>query len=1004
MKEIKDVLAQHTSLPDPTLARELLKALQLPIEFADEVPLTPTDLPDLPRTPALDEVIHIYFLGLISQETLTRAIAHPYDKALELAAKYPGFLLFTLTLRPNPTRKTLADITRSISRASKKMPVFVLFFYKRSHNQFLTIATSERLQYRQSWRLGERPGKITLLYDINLANPHPGHLAILDMLRLPSTVQSFDQLHQKWTDVLSTSHLNRKFYQEIANWYFWAQNHAYFPNDEGKDPAIHVAQNLIRLITRLIFVWFLREKNLVPETLFDENALADLLWDFGQSDPSHNYYNAILQNLFFATLNQVPNQRAFAHEGDFPTQRSHHGIKNLYRYAHAFKIPPDKVLELFAPVPFLNGGLFECLDKEDPHGNLLYVDGFSRNPKKKARLPDFLFFGTERKVDLTAFYGPSHTDVSVRGILRILKAYKFTISENTPLEEEVALDPELLGHVFENLLASYNPETATTARKAQGSFYTPSPIVDFMVEQALHTFLHRQLREHFPHEADLLPELFQPDATNPFSPQATHFLLRTIDQLRILDPACGSGAFLMGALHKLVHLLQKLDPHNHHWKEIQYTKVIHQSETIFAQTDKEDRQQALNDLNENFDENLRFPDYGRRLYLIQHVLFGVDNDPIALEIAKLRFFIALLLDQKIDPHKPNFGIRPLPNLEIQFVPANTLIRLRQTHTLFRTPEIQQLEKQIQLLRSQYFTAKNRTRKIQLQNKEKELRHQLQKLLHAVGYADHISQALAEADFLNPQKPLSWFDPYLLFGISIGFDLILGNPPYIQLQKTFRGKTKFADLYLDQGFQTFERKGDIYVLFYERAIQLLKPAGILAFITSNKWMRAGYGKKLRAFFSHYNPLLLIDLGPGVFQSATVDTNILLLENTPAPHPFALRALTFDPKADLATQLQSRAVTLTHLSDEPWFIGSNAEQQLKEKIERIGKPLKDWDVKIYRGILTGLNEAFIITTEKRNEILAHCKTDEERQRTEAIIKPILRGRDIKRYYYEWAGLWV
>lgn len=170
------------------------------------------------------------------------------------------------------------------------------------------------------------------------------------------------------------------------------------------------------------------------------------------------------------------------------------------------------------------------------------------------------------------------------------------------------------------------------------------------------------------------------------------------------------------------------------------------------------------------------------------------------------------------------------------------------------------------------------------------------------------------------------------------------------------------------------------------------------------MRAGYGEKLRTFFAKHNPIKLIDLGPGVFENATVDTNIIFVQK--ANNRNQLQALTLQKqdKEDISIALQTKGITLTKLTKDAWFIGSDAEQRLKEKIERIGKPLKDWDVNIYRGVLTGLNEAFIIDTAKRNEILANCKTEEERERTEAIIKPILRGRDIKRYYYEWAGLWL
>jgi hypothetical protein len=238
------------------------------------------------------------------------------------------------------------------------------------------------------------------------------------------------------------------------------------------------------------------------------------------------------------------------------------------------------------------------------------------------------------------------------------------------------------------------------------------------------------------------------------------------------------------------------------------------------------------------------------------------------------------------------------------------------------------------------------------------------------------------------------------GDYVGFDAVIGNPPYIQLQKD---GGKLAKMYESKNFQTFARTGDIYSLFYEKGIELIKENGTLCYITSNKWMRAGYGEKLRQFFINQNPLLLIDLGPGIFESATVDTNILLIQK--AKNKNQLKAITYtDKNKTISEVVDNEAVILEKLTKDAWFIGSEAEQKLKEKIEHIGKPLKDWDVKIYYGIKTGFNEAFIIDNTKRQEILDNCKDEDERRRTEAIIKPILRGRDIKRYYYEWAGLWL
>ncbi|MCX8055951.1 MAG: class I SAM-dependent DNA methyltransferase, partial [Ignavibacteria bacterium] len=172
------------------------------------------------------------------------------------------------------------------------------------------------------------------------------------------------------------------------------------------------------------------------------------------------------------------------------------------------------------------------------------------------------------------------------------------------------------------------------------------------------------------------------------------------------------------------------------------------------------------------------------------------------------------------------------------------------------------------------------------------------------------------------------------------------------------------------------------------MNLLKPQGHLCYITSNKWMRAKYGEKLRKYFLKFNPKILIDLGPGIFESATVDTNILLIQKKNSNGAFELNAITLDKDAinKIHDEFDSKKVLLPKLNSGAWFIGDYLEQNLKEKIENIGKPLKDWDVNIYRGVITGLNEAFIITTDKRNEILRNCKNESERRRTSAIIKPI------------------
>ncbi|MBO7568519.1 MAG: Eco57I restriction-modification methylase domain-containing protein [Bacteroidales bacterium] len=253
---------------------------------------------------------------------------------------------------------------------------------------------------------------------------------------------------------------------------------------------------------------------------------------------------------------------------------------------------------------------------------------------------------------------------------------------------------------------------------------------------------------------------------------------------------------------------------------------------------------------------------------------------------------------------------------------------------------------------------------------------------------------------------SFFDAEWMFGVKDGFDIVIGNPPYIQLQNN---GGFLAQEYEKCGFEVFAKTGDIYCLFYERAYQLLYEGGICCFITSNKWMRAAYGEKLREYFvSNTNPVLLIDFaGVKIFNSATVDTNILLSEKSANRYHTDCCITKTNTKygiKNLSLYVKGNSAQCEFRSSDSWVILSPIEQSIKQKIEAVGTPLKDWDIQINYGIKTGFNDAFIISTEKRDEILAACKTDEERTKTAEIIRPILRGRDIKRYGYDWAGLWL
>ena len=458
---------------------------------------------------------------------------------------------------------------------------------------------------------------------------------------------------EKIKDAFSVEKVTKEFYIEVANWYFWAVQEAKFPEDaEKKENGRNIA--IIRLITRMIFIWFMKVKQLIPDDLFREDRIKDILNDLSANKST--YYKAILQNLFFATLNTRQQDRKFRSEvRGYKGYNPDFGNHNVYRYHKLFK-NPEKMREYFENIPFLNGGLFDCLDyKSKKKEERFYIDGFTDTKQHQPYVPNFLFFTEERKVDLNEEYGTRGKRYKVRGLINILSSYNFTIDENEPDDLEVALDPELLGRVFENLLASYNPETATTARKATGSYYTPREIVDYMVTQSLKYYFKTYLSD-IPNVEEKLSQLFlKENHNNPFDKETTKKLISLIETFRVVDPAVGSGAFPMGILNKLVFILSKLDPQNILWKETQIDAVYKNIKDPILQN------KFILQIENQFQE--KNPDYGRKLYLIEKCIYGVDIQQIAVEIAKLRLFISLLVDEKIDPNKPNFGIEPLPNLD-----------------------------------------------------------------------------------------------------------------------------------------------------------------------------------------------------------------------------------------------------------------------------------------------------------------------------------------------------
>ena len=939
-----------------------------------------------------------------------------------------SYLFFAIELSgADYSRTALSNITRQINRCFP-MPVMVLFTYQGT----LSIAVINRRANKREQHK-DVLGKVTLIHGIELADPHRGHLEILESFSVPSltsgrqVVDSFDTLHTAWEAIFNVELLNKKFYRELSNWYFWAMRNCHFPLlDQKADKYYlfkdrekvreHEAKNLIRLLTRILFVWFIKQKRLVPDSFFDPVSIEkDLLKDFDTESTKTHYYKAILQNLFFATLNQTHGKREFRKQGQ------HHNTTTLLRYETRLKDPAAFVRTVEAVTPFLNGGLFDCLDyphptKKGPQGGAvtIYEDGFSDRKDTPLTVPDYLFFGKEREVDLSDDYGEKKRNKEkVRGLIHILNGYKFTIVENTPIEQEIALDPELLGQVFENLLASYNEETKTTARKQTGSFYTPRPIVDYMVDESLKAHLKQALvKDGGMSEGDAeagLDLLFTyTEKQHPFTDDEVTVLIRTIDTCKILDPACGSGAFPMGTLQKLVYILGKLDPDDKLWELRQLKNVDDDIERAQQIEDTETREAALDDLKkkredieEAFAKNAL--GYGRKLYLIENCLYGVDIQSIATQVSKLRFFISLIVDQTVDTSSDNFGIRPLPNLETKFVTADTLIQIEKPKAqgeLFELAEVSNLQKELKRVRHALFSAKTPPTKKKYREEDETLRGRIAQELKQNGWSNDAADKLAAWDPYDQNASAPYFDPEWMFGLK-GFDIVIGNPPYIQIQKFPKAQ---KDKWVAQNFQTYAATADIYCLFYERGAQLLNTGGQLTYITSNKWMRAGYGEKLRDYLCRQVCVgEVLDFGGTlVFSSAMVDTAIVLLskQSPKATFPSTFISGKYSLNSPFKDYIAANSVEFVSPTSgkQAWVILSPQRDAIKKQVEAQGIPLTGWDIAINYGIKTGYNEAFYLTQEQRDAFVAAAPECAD------YLVPLLRGRYIQPYGSNWDRTWM
>ncbi|MBO6795311.1 MAG: N-6 DNA methylase [Balneolaceae bacterium] len=594
--------------------------------------------------------------------------------------------------------------------------------------------------------------------------------------------------------------------------------------------------------------------------------------------------------------------------------------------------------------------------------------------------------------------------------MEFFQQYNFTIDENSPEDQEVGIDPEMLGHIFENLLEE---------NREKGAFYTPKEIVQYMCKESLIEYLENSFDDHIEIEYFIKKHRV---SDNLRDSKNAELLNRRLDEIKVCDPAIGSGAFPIGMLQEIYKAKRFIYPH--------------------------------------LNTSVPFDPALVKKNIIQNSIYGVDIEKGAVDIAQLRFWLSLVVEE-IEPE-------PLPNLDYKIMQGDSLLEQYEGIDLGRMafmdePQVTMIsdlfagmaeepkidyeisEKDLNSIKNLvalYFEEENKEAKTKIHKRidelviehiDKSLEFFENKLLIKIAeYEGNLEKKLTglkeikkklyrdkskefkeitklqkrRANISESRKRLLKFEktderPYFLWHLYFmdvfeqgGFDVVIGNPPYIQLQS--EGIRKQVNDYANVGFDTFRRTGDIYCLFYEQGFNLLKKKGVLTYITSNKWMRGGYGKDLRDYFTTVNTKKIINLGPSVFYSATVDTNIYIGKKESFKNN--VRGFIINKRDSIKRLKDDQLIPLPDVSTDAWVVLDEEELRINEIFEEVGTPLEEWDLKINFGIKTGYNTAFIIDQEKRDELV------EKDPKSAEIIKPILRGREIERYQAEWGGNYV
>ena len=793
-------------------------------------------------------------------------------------------------------------------------------------------------------------------------------------------------------DAFSVEKLNKDFFSEYKNFYKKGIEHIvstkkYYDllfdkrkeyNNNPDKQQKPIRDFVKKLLGRIVFLHFLQKKEWMGCPVLNTEKANENIWEdgsiqfmaelFKQFADKENFHSQCLQVLFLETLN---------------TKRNNNISPFLFK---------DKKCR----VPYLNGGLFDT-DK--------MVKGIP--------IEALIDFPTDYFYKLFDFF----------------EQYNFTIDENDPYDAEVGIDPEMLGHIFENLLED---------NRERGAFYTPKDIVHYMCQESLIECIKSQVPSTLAKEDGVFAiETFVRHHTvnELFTTKYNAVAINTIlTNLKVCDPAIGSGAFPMGMLKEIFECKRIIYP---------YLKT-----------------------NEDFKPNQAKKD------IIENNIYGVDIENGAVDIARLRFWLALVVDE-IKPE-------PLPNLDYKIMQGNSLLEqfegidlkfekkqyqvkvvkdidlfgnvinpqvsiteFLQTkeaskefditeleHKYFKTSDPkekqeikekisafekefiqEQVSKQLELLnlkieKATTFITEAESNKTTTNSQAKGTQAKYDNAIKSIERKKKEVETLQQELQRMQQKVKDLFDennknakPYFLWRLYFmdvfangGFDIVIGNPPYIQLQKMNEEINSLEKA----NFKTFSRISDIYCLFYEQGFNLLKTNGVLSYITSNTWMRTKFGELLRRYFKEETqPIVLLNFeDTKIFQTATVETNIIISKRKSMQYAFDAVAIKADYTigTNILEYFKNNSIKISEPNDDGWIILEKNDFFIKSLIEFNGIVLKNWEIEFYRGMLTGFNDAFYIDEKKKNQLIR------EDSKSGEIIKRLIRGREIRRWAYE------